>query len=144
MQRRTLAAVLTVALMAVVGCKTDNRTVIKTEDATYVGPYTVRVYDEDTGKTIRGAVVEWIFSFASDRFDALKRRRLGVDSTDGGGGLTIPQVEAGRNDEFVELDIVVTKAGYLEARRTIKPGGFFSSNTVVFRLKPIKPMTPLR
>jgi hypothetical protein len=135
---------LTIGLMTVLGCRMNDGSSTTTEEVRYAGPYTVKVYDEDTGEEIRGAVVEWHFYFASDRFDALKRHHLGVETTGADGVAEIPAVEMRRDDEFSQLDIVITKAGYMEARGTAKPGGFLSSSTIVFRLKPIKPMAPLR
>ena len=143
-----LAATLAIALTTAVGCTTNDNHMgggsSANDDVDYEGPYTVRVYDDDTGEAIRGAVVEWDFYFASEKLDALKRHHTGVESTDAEGKVTIPKVEVLPGDEFVDLKLIVTKGGYLEARQTVKPRGFFSSNTVVFELEPIKPIAPMR
>jgi hypothetical protein len=132
--RQKWVVLLAAVLAAASGCWHSQ--MVKRMMGVSAGPYTVKVLDASTGRGIGGAVVEWDYYFSSSQVDPSRRPNWGLSDTDWEGIARIPAVEHPSGDAFQELNVVVTVAGYLGGKRTVRQ----SSGTITFNLAPITPL----
>jgi len=134
--RATWVLFLAAALAVTTGCRSVP--FVKRMTGAVAGPYTVKVTDASTGRAIQDAVVEWDYSFTSKNVEPTGRPNWGISIAGADGIARIPVAERSSGDTFRELRIVVTAAGYAEAKTTVKS----RSGGLTIRLTPVRPMVP--
>lgn len=130
MRRKGKAALLFSAILTMtVGCQFMSGFF-----SASAGPYEVEVVDAATGGGIAEALVGWDYYFSSKTLDPAQRPNMGVCETDLKGVAIIPEVVHPGGDRFEELNVDVTAAGYLEAKRKVTAGG----GKIRFELTPVE------
>jgi len=132
-----VGCLLVTALVVGAGCQSSP--VLKGNAA---GGYAIKVVDRTTGMGVAEATVEWDYFFKSNIMDPQQHRSWGLVITDLQGNAKLPRVIHPASDQVVELHLVVTVAGYLEAKKTIKAGREIEGNCIRIRLIPIDPLGP--